>query len=794
MISRRSFIKATLATSVVTAMGCTQRAGQSLMSSVGALHKNTWTDTGEMRLNKAGSGIAQSVNCFIGTGGHGHTYPGATVPFGMVQLSPDTSNRGWDSCSGYHQQDGSIMGFSHTHLSGTGCADMLDVLVVPASGKVKLQPGSLDDPDEGYRSRYDRDSEFAYPGYYSVFLTDSKVRAELSATQRAGIHRYTFEEGQPAELLIDLLHGQQDWWTDQNVTRVKNAHVKRIGNDTIVGGRQVFQWAYGRWVYFAMKLSRPFSDVTLYSDDNAVSGTDVKGTNLKCILHFDDGGSEPLLVKVGLSAVDTDGALANLDADIPDFDFDSVVAAAGNAWEQELSKVRVKTTNATHKIIFNTSHYHSLLAPTLFSDVDGRYRGMDNEIHQLKTGEENYSTYSLWDTYRTLHPFFTLTQSQRLPAMLQGLVRMGQQSPAGAPIWPLQGRETDTMIGYHSASVLAEAYIKKVPGVDYAGAYNTFIKKRAFVDDVHGFGLYREKHYIPADKVNEAVSRTLEFAYSDWAASKLALAAGVSDEAAQLKNRSQYYRNVFDKSVGFVRGKRDDGSWVTPFSPDSLGHDQSRWRDFTETNSWQATFLNQHDIYNYMTLFGGPQAFEDKLDALFSASSDMTDGHLSDISGLVGQYAHGNEPSHHVAYLYAYCGAHYKTQHRVHMLREAMYQNAFDGLSGNEDCGQMSAWLVMSAIGFYPVDPASGVYVLGTPMFEQLTMDVGNGNTLLVDTENFSYDKPYIKAVYWNDKPYSKTYLQHSDVVKGGVLKFVMSDKPNKTFGHEMEDRPPSFQ
>ncbi|MEJ2443824.1 MAG: GH92 family glycosyl hydrolase [Exilibacterium sp.] len=779
MITRRDLIKACTATAFLPTLACTSTDPK---NSTGSTHKT-----------RVANSPCDDVDCFIGTGGHGHTYPGATTPFGMVQLSPDTSNNGWDSCSGYHQRDGSIMGFSHTHLSGTGCADMLDVLVVPRTGELKLHPGSLENPDEGYRSRYNRNTESASPGYYSVELTDSRIKAELTASKRAGLHRYNFRGAKEGHLLVDLAHGQKDWWTDQVDTRIKNAQLRLIGNNTLVGARQVFQWARGRWIFFVLRTSRPFSKAVLFNNDKEViNGTETLGENLKCALHFDDAGDAPLLVKVGISSVDIEGALKNLDSEIPDFDFERVRNEARLAWHNALSGIQLETKNEVQRKIFQTAHYHSLLAPTLFSDVDRRYRGSDNEIHTLKPGEENYSTYSLWDTYRALHPFFTITQCERLPAMIGSLVRIGLQSPAGAPIWPLQGRETDTMIGYHSASVLAEACVKQVPGVDYSAAYSV-IRKRAFEDDVHGFDVYRKKGYIPADRVDEAVSRTLEFAHSDWGASKLAEAAGQPDEAQTLRARSQNYRNVFDTRIGFVRGRLDDKSWASPFSPDSLGHNQQRWRDFTECNAWQATFLNQHDIYNYMALFGGEDAFEAKLDALSAASPEMTDGSLSDISGLVGQYAHGNEPSHHIAYLYAYCGAHYKTQARVRMLCDTMYRAAHDGLAGNEDCGQMSAWYLMSAIGIYPVDPISGVYVFGSPLFPTVSLSVGNNKRFIIETNNTDPAAIYIQETYLNREAYTKSYISHKDIMRGGVLKFVMGRAPNKKFGFDPVDRPPSF-
>ncbi len=734
--------------------------------------------------------LCDHVDPFIGTAGHGHTYPGATVPFGMVQLSPDTFNIGWDSCSGYHQKDRSIMGFSHTHLSGTGCPDLFDGLVVPRTGAVRLQPGPLDNPTEGYRSRYA--NEAASPGYYRVDLTDSGVTAELTASLRAGLHRYTFSS-KDGHLLFDWSHSNLRWWVKPYKHDVRNASLRLIGNDTLVGGRQTFGWAPGRHVFFAMKLSRPFARAVLYSDDQEVAGTEIAGDTLKCALHFPDAGDAPLLVKVGISGVDVEGALRNLDADIPDFDFDRVRKDARIAWEKELTKVRVDIADPADKRIFYTAHYHTLLAPTIYSDVDGRYRGMDNAVHSLKAGEENYSTYSLWDTYRAVHPFYTLTQTSRLPGMIGGLVRGSLESPSGALIWPLHGRETDTMIGYHIASVIAEAAIKGVPGVDYKAGLHV-LKKRAFVDTApRGLSLYRQMGYIPADTVDEAVSRTLEFAYGDWCTSKLAATIGEAGVASALRKRSLNYRNLFDRDIGFMRGRRADGKWVTPYNPHSLGHDQVKWRDYTETNGWQATFLNQHDIYGYAELFGGLKAFEARLDALFVEPANASEASLDDISGLVGQYAHGNEPSHHVAYLYAYTGSPHKTQARVRQLMRDMYRAAPDGLEGNEDCGQMSAWYLMSALGLYPVDPVSANYVFGSPLVRKAEIVLAKGKKLVIEAPANSAANIYVQAVSWNGKPYTKTFIRHADLVRGGTLRFDMGAEPNIAFGADLRDRPPSF-
>jgi predicted alpha-1,2-mannosidase len=765
--------------------------------------------------NAAGlDNLSRHVDVFVGSGGHGHTFPGATMPFGMVQLSPDTNDAQWDGSSGYHQGDGSIMGFSHTHLSGTGASDMLDVLVMPSMGPVRLQPGDRDYDGVNYVSRFDArrpadgtapkgykthvpgyrshyDDEQAQPGYYRVHLTDHDVLAELTTTLRAGLHRYTFQKDGDAHLLVDLAHGFHDDLTKP--AKVSDAQLKRVGDDTLVGGRRVHQWANGRRIYFAMKVSRPFARATLYSDDKALpkGAHEAKGAHLKAALHFDSASAEPLLVKVGISGVDIEGALRNLDSEIPAWDFDAVRTAAETAWERELSRIRIDTPNDSVKRTFYSSLYHTMLAPTLFSDSDGRYRGMDQAVHRLPEGQHNYSTYSLWDTYRAEHPLLTLYQPDRVPDLVNGLVRMSVESPAGPPVWPLQGIETVCMIGYHSAVVLAEAQAKGFTGIDYAKAWPVF-RKRAMEDDYLGLAWYRKLGYIPSDKTNEAVSKTLEYAYDDWAVAHLADAAGAHDDAAMLRKRSGNYRNVFDHEMSFVRPRDAKGGWLQPFDPRAMGHSR-RWRDFTESNAWQATFLNQHDVYNYMELFGGEQAFEQKLDALFSTDSNLPADAPPDIAGMVGQYAFGNEPAHHMPYLYAYTGAHHKTQARVRMLLETMYRPEPDGLPGNEDCGQMSAWYVMSAMGLYAVDPVSTNYVFGSPLLDRVELELAEGRRLVIETEDNGHGRPYIQSATWNGKPWTRSWISHAELVAGGTLSFRMGATPNPAFGSAPADRPPSF-
>ena len=739
--------------------------------------------------SRARMDLGRHVDVFIGTGGHGHTFPGATLPFGMVQLGPDTYNTTWDGCSGYHASQDSIMGFSHTHLSGTGIGDMLDFLVMPRTGDVRLHPGPPDAPETGYRSRFDRTDEAASPGYYRVRLKDTDILAELTATARTGLHRYRFPAGKPGHLLLDLCHGYQD--NADTPTRVSEAQLRVVDEHTLVGGRRVHQWARGRYLFFAMRLSRPFARAQLYADDQplAEDARSSDGARLKAALHYPDAGAAPLLVKVGISAVSAENALANLDAELPDFDFARVHAEAVDAWERELARVRVDSGDDGQRRIFYTGLYHSLLAPTLFSDTDGRYRGMDLKVHTLPEGYHNYSTYSLWDTYRALHPLLTLVQPERVPDLVQGLVRGAAECPDGVGVWPLQGVETGTMIGYHSAVVLAEAHTKGFDGIDYATAWPLF-RKRAMDDDVHGLGWYRRRGYIPCDKVSEATSRTLEYAYDDWACAHLARAAGATDDHRALLARSRNYRHLFNPASGFIQPRREDGRWAEPFDPRALGHSE-RWHDFTESNAWQATFLNQHDLYGYMEGFGGRDGFVRKLDELFGTSSELPAGAPPDIDGMVGQYAHGNEPSHHVAYLYAYAGQPWKTQAMVRRLMREQYRDARDGLSGNEDCGQMSAWFVLSALGFYPVDPVSGHYVLGSPLFDRAELDVGNGRRLSILARGNDARNVFVQRVRWNGEPYTRNWISHADLAGGGTLEFEMGPQPNLSFGTAAEDLPP---
>ncbi|MGK6320513.1 GH92 family glycosyl hydrolase [Sphingomonas sp. DT-204] len=736
---------------------------------------------------------AGKPNLFIGTGGHGHTFPGPSLPFGMAQLGPDTDNARWDACSGYHRDDGSIMGFSHTHLSGTGIGDMLDVLVVPTRGPLQLEPGPLDNPDAGYRQRFSE--EHAEPGYYRVRL-ESGVLAELTVTERTGLHRYRFPQG-PGHVLVDFAHMIIDRW--DKGTLIDEASLALDADGTLTGSRRVHRWAKGRRIHFAMKLSRRPDRVQFFADGAAPSPegtTKIVGNRLKVALFFDDAGSEPILIKTGISAIDVDGARAALAAEASGWDFDGARAAAVRVWAKEIGCVRVSGGTEAQRTIMASALYHAFLAPTLFTDRDGRYVGLDRQVHRVPEGELAFSTYSLWDTYRALHPLLTLVRPERAEMLTRDLVRQTRESPYGPPVWPLQGVETGTMIGWHAVVVLAEACVKGIKA-DYASAW-PMIRRRAFdrtmtdIDSTLGRGFYYDLGYIPADKIWESVSRTQEYAYDDWAMAALAEAAGAKEDAAALRKRSLNYRNVIDPKIGFARPRFSDGSWWENYDPIQLGHDPEKHRDYTEANGWQATFLNQHDIYGLIEHFGGDAAFEKKLDAFFTAPSTLPKNAPPDISGLVGQYAHGNEPDQHAAYLYAYAGAPWKTQAMVRRLLVEMYKDDPDGVIGNDDCGQMSAWFVLSALGFYPVDPVSAVYVFGSPLFDEAEVEVGAGKTLRIRASGNAPDRPYVQSVRWNGKPWTRNWIAHAELVKGGELVFEMGAKPSR-FGTAKKDRPPSF-
>ena len=776
MISRRTFLGSVSAAYAAGATA-TSAFGKILHSS-----KSTASDP------------ASLVDIRIGTGGHGHTFPGATVPFGAVQLSPDTFNDQWDWCSGYHISDTSIMGFSHTHLSGTGCGDLLDFLVMPGTGEVKLVPGPRSNPDAGYRSRFDHADEHAEPGYYSVLLKDYGVHAELTATERTGLHRYSFPTGQSApktgHIIVDLEHS----YAYNGHSAVVSASLQSTAPDTLAGGRTTNAWGNGRQIFFTMQFSRRPTRMSFYQDGVEVpaGSQPLTGKSLKCVLFFDLAKDPVVLVKTGISGVSAESAANNLKVELPGWDFERVRRSARERWNQQLSRIQIQTENETHRRIFYAALYHASIGPSLFDDVDGRYRGMDKQIHQLDPGQRNYTSFSLWDTYRATHPLHTLITSERVPDFANTLIRMAEQSPEGMPVWPLQGCETGTMTGYHSAAVIAEACNKGFPGINPERAYNVMMK-RAMVDTWRGLGYYRSKGYIPCDLEEESVSKTFEYCYDDWSIAHVANKLGRSEDATMLVERSRNYQHYYDRSINFARPKLANGEWATPFDPFAMGTSK-RWRDFTESNSWQTSFGIQHDAAGLIETLGGQQPFLKKLDELFDQPSTLPPDAPPDIAGLVGQYAHGNEPSHHIAYLYAYAGQPHKTQARVRMLLETMYKALPDGLQGNEDVGQMSSWYVISTMGFYSVDPVSGNYVFGTPLFDHVTVQLAHGKQLEIVANRKSSSDQYIQSVSFNGKPYTKSWFNHRDIVNGARIVFEMGSEPNLEFGSQPADVPPSLK
>ena len=680
------------------------------------------------------------------------------------------------------------MGFSHTHLSGTGCGDLLDFLVMPGTGPVKLVAGPRSNPEAGYRSRFSHAEEHTEPGYYKVYLQDPKVDAELTSTERTGLHRYTFQQGGEVWILVDLAHS----YLTNGGSSVYTAELRQTAPDTLAGGHVTRAWGHDRHCYFTMQFSKQPVNVALYRDDKPVADPGhLRGDNLKAVLHFSTQPGEVILVRTGISGVSAENAALNLQIEQPDWDFERTKAAAQGKWREQLGRVQAEIADPAQKRIFYTALYHMSLGPQLFDDADGRYRGMDGAIHQVPAGQHNYTTFSLWDTFRAAHPAYTLMQTERVPDFANTLIRMAEQSPAGMPVWPLQGTETGTMTGYHSASVIAEAIHKGFPGIDAEAAYRV-MAERALVENFGGLGYYREMGYIPCDREGESVSKSFEYCYDDWAVAHVAKKLGKTEEAAMLQARSTNYRHFFNPATQFMEPRMANGAWAVPFDPIEMGH-STKWRDYTESNAWQTSFGVQHDPAGLIALYGGRKAFVKRLDLLFTVPSTLPPDAPPDIAGMVGQYAQGNEPSHHIAYLYAYAGAPYKTQARVRMLMDTMYHDAPDGMAGNEDVGQMSAWFLLSALGFYPVDPVSGIYVLGSPLVERATLQVGGGKVLEIEVKRGDPKHAFVQSFTLNGQRQERAWFRHGEIAGGGRMVFAMGAEPNLSFGAAPEHLPPSL-
>ncbi len=715
--------------------------------------------------------LTRYVNPFVGTGGHGHTYPGATRPFGMVQLSPDTRLTGWDGCSGYHYSDSIIYGFSHTHLSGTGISDYGDILLMPTVGDVNLNALNNGSPDKGYASRFQHRNETASPGYYSVRLDDDDILVELTATERAGLHRYTFPATQQANIIIDLTHRD----------KVLDSGLRITGRDTIVGWRRSRAWAQEQIVYFAIQFSHPIIASGIAVDDKLVDGlSEARGQNVKGYFRFYTGMAPQVLVRVGISAVDTNGAWLNLAAELNHKSFEKVKAEAAAAWNAELNKITVSGGSTDQLTNFYTALYHAMLAPNLFIDVDGRYRGRDLQIHQAD-GFQNYTVFSLWDTFRAAHPLYALIDQKRTRDFIKTFLVQYEQG-GRLPVWELAANETDTMIGYHAVSVIADAAVKGIDGFDLNRAFAA-MKQSAELKQHRGLGAYIDNGFIAMEDERESVSKVLEYAYDDWCIAQVARMLGRTDDYQRYLARAQSYKNVFDPVSGFMR-PRTNGNWIEPFDPREVTF------SFTEANSWQYTFFAPQDVSGLMRLLGGPGAFARKLDQMFAAESRTTGREQVDITGLIGQYAHGNEPSHHIAYLYNYAGEPWKTQFRVRQIMDEFYKPTPDGLIGNEDCGQMSAWYVFSAAGFYPVTPGSTIYAIGTPLFPEVRFKLENGKSFVVKARDVSDRNIYIQSATLNGRPYGKSYLEHADLVKGGELVFQMGPQANRVWGRGFQNTP----
>ena len=746
------------------------------------------------------------VNPMIGTDGMGHTFPGACVPFGAVQLSPDTDTTPhnidgkyqsdvYKYCAGYQYADTSIVGFSHTHMSGTGHSDLGDILIMPTTGELKLEPGDKANPDTGYRSRFSHDNENATPGYYEVKLDDYNVKAQLTATQRVGVHKYTFPKSADGRIILDLNHGIYNYDGKTLWASI------RVENETLITGYRITNgWARTNYTYFAISFSQPIKNYG-YKDLQRVlyngfwrkfpvnsNFPEMAGRKVVSYFEFDTEANQEVIVKVALSATSTEGAVKNLMAEAADKDFDTIAAEAAAKWNEQLSSIEVNGTE-DQKSMFYTSYYHTMINPSIYMDVDGSYRGLDQNIHN-EDDFKNYTIFSLWDTYRAEHPFLMLMKPAEARDMVVSMIRHQQQSVHGLlPIWSHMANDNWCMSGYHATSVLADA-ITKGANIDKQEALKAMVTT-SNVPYFDGLGEYVELGYVPLEANGTAASTTLEYCYDDWTIYQTALAAGEEEIAEQYRQRALNYRRLFDKELGFVRPRYRDGSFKAEF--DVL---QTHGEGFIEGNSWNFSFHVPHDVLGLINQMGGEKAFLSKLDELFgmhlpeeyyAANEDITE------ECIIGGYVHGNEPSHHIPYLYAWTSQPWKTQYWVREVMNKMYKNHIRGLGGNDDCGQMSAWYIFTAMGFYPVCPGTNQYVLGAPYVPYVKLQLANGKSFEIKADGVSDKMRYVKAIKLNGQTYTKNYITHEDLLNGGTLEFTMSDKPNKRRGTAQSDKPYSL-
>ena len=756
-------------------------------------------------INRFGDEIKKPVdyvNPFIGTGGHGHTFPGAVLPGGLVQLSPDTDIHGWDWCSGYHYSDNSIMGFSHLHRSGMGAGDWGDIMIMPTTGALKVVPGPKDNPDEGYRSRFSHKEEKASPGYYAVTLEDYSIKAELTVTERAGFHKYIFPKSDSSHILIDMEHGIHDRCTD--------AQIQIVNNTEIEGYRFSRGFVKNQKVYFCARFSKPFASYGTWERKNIkYNSKEASGLHIGAFVNYVTSENETIEVKVGISYTSIAQARLNLDKEIPQWDFNRIRNKAKEIWDTDLNKIKIRVApheNETYKreqkIIFYTALYHSLLFPSVFSDADGKYVGLDGKVHTA-SDFTYYSDFSVWDIFRAEVPLLILVQPERINDVIRTMIVQYEQGGWLPTPQEFGNSYTNDMIGDHPVAVILDAYAKGIRNFDVEKAYEA-VRKNAMETPPPesksrgriGLEYYKKYKYIPANikGVNQSVSRTLEYAYDDWCVAQLAKVLGKTDDYKMFMNRALYYKNLFDPSTGFERPKKSDGSWVTPFDPRFIGH--SRERYYTEANAWQYTWFVPQDIQGLIDLEGGAKKFNEKLDTLFSMSSVIPGPKVSDVTGMIGQYAHGNEPCHHIAYLYDYSGAPWKTQEMTDKIMKKLYTVGPAGLCGNDDMGQISAWYVMSSMGFYSVCPGQGTYEIGRPMFEKVTLSLDKpyyAGKFEIRAIDVSRQNKYIQSATLNKKPLNKPWFSYSAIKNGGTLTFRMGPEPNKNWGSSPQAVPPSL-
>lgn len=707
--------------------------------------------------------LTQFVDPRIGTGGHGHVFYGANVPYGFIQLGPTSIPQSWDWVSGYHVSDSTVIGFPHTHLSGTGIGDLHDINVMPVVGEVTYSRGDASSYETGLWSYSDRSKEVVTPGYYRTHLSRYNVDVELTATKRVGFHKYTFLGNESPAIVFDMVNGGCWDKTTEAVIRVVN-------DSTVSGYRYSKGWADDQRVFFRAEFSRKFDNVEFIVNDSVKEGDMAKGAQLFARVNFAAGNQEPVYMKVALSPTSEEGAQLNMQTELSGWDFEKTIADAKAAWNKELNKVKVYTTDEASKKIFYTSLYHTLFAPSEFCDVNGDYYGADKQMHKGE-GFVNYTTFSLWDTYRAAQPLMTILHPEKMSDIINTMLHIHQQQ-GKLPVWHLMGCETNCMVGNPGVPVVADAILKDIKGFDTELAFKA-LKESSMLPE-RGMEHRIEYGFIPADKMTEAIAYDMEYAIADWAVAQAAQKLGKQEDYEYFLKRSKSYKNYFDASTGFMRGKMLDGSWRTPFSPYASSH---RDDDYCEGNAWQYTWLVPHDVEGLVECFGSKEAFVNKLDSLFLANGDMGEASSPDISGLIGQYAHGNEPSHHTVYLYTLVGQPWKTADRIKEILHTMYTDQPDGLSGNEDVGQMSAWYILSSFGFYQVESAGGKFVFGYPNFDKVEITVPAGK-FVIERENKGQQNNYIQGIVLNGTEYKKPWIEYADIMKGGELKFLMGDEP----------------